>query len=178
MAEGTKFTQLSEQVTLLKGDTTGLKDSQARQERDTAAIREIQHQQQQETTEIRESQHRTQQLIEALTQQIGQLTEEGEHNIRRRHDNPLFDNQGAIQGRTIRLEFPRFDGSEESEWILRAQQFFDYYLTPEHQRVQLASFHMEGKALTWYQWLRDSEALGTWAEFIDALKVRFTLSAL
>jgi hypothetical protein len=75
------------------------------------------------------------------------------------------------------LEFPRFDGSEASEWILRAQQSFDYYLTLEHQRVQLASFQMEGKALTWYQWLRDSEALGTWAEFIDALKVRFTLSA-
>jgi hypothetical protein len=33
MAEGTRFTQLFEQVTLLKGDTTGLKDSQAWQER-------------------------------------------------------------------------------------------------------------------------------------------------
>jgi hypothetical protein len=108
---------------------------------------------------------------------MGQLTEEGEHNIGRRHDNPLFENQGAIQGRTICLEFPRFDGSEATEWILQAHQFFDYYLTPEYQRVQLASFHMEGKALTWYQWLRDLEASGTWAEFIDALKVWFAFSA-
>jgi len=43
--------------------------------------------------------------------------------------------------------------------------------------VSIAAFHMEDKALTWYNWIMDSGHIGGWEEFILALKVRFATSA-
>lgn len=59
------------------------------------------------------------------------------------------------------------------EWILKVEQFFEYFNTPEEQKIQIAFFHMEGKALSWFSWLRDSGTMGEWDDFIVALKVRF-----
>jgi len=36
-------------------------------------------------------------------------------------------------------------------------EFFNYYQTPLYQRVRMASFHMEGKALVWFQ---DADEVG------------------
>jgi hypothetical protein len=78
---------------------------------------------------------------------------------------------------TVKLDFPRFDGTEPITWILKAQQFFSYSHTPENQKVQIAAFHMEGRALTWYHWLMDAGQTGGWEEFVVALKTRFAPSA-
>jgi hypothetical protein len=51
---------------------------------------------------------------------------------------------------TIKLEIPRFDGSEALGWIFKINQFFDFHQTPEDRRLNIASFYMEGEALTWY----------------------------
>ena len=66
----------------------------------------------------------------------------------------LFDGHGRIQARSLLLDFTRFDGGDPSERILKAQQFFNYFETPEDHKLEIASFHLEGKALTWYYWLR------------------------
>ena len=34
-----------------------------------------------------------------------------------------------------------------------AIQFFEYHATLEHERLTIASFYMEGKALAWFQWM-------------------------
>lgn len=86
---------------------------------------------------------------------------------------PLCEVNGGIQARSLRLDFPRFDGGDPSEWILKAQQFFSYFGTPENQKMELASFHMEGKALTWYYWLKDSSPVASWEEFLEMLRIRF-----
>jgi hypothetical protein len=64
--------------------------------------------------------------------------------------NPLFEEHGGIQTRAICLDFPKFNGEEPNGWIYRANQFFTYHQTNPHHRVLFASFHMEGKALTWF----------------------------
>ncbi|KAA8543775.1 hypothetical protein F0562_022048 [Nyssa sinensis] len=46
---------------------------------------------------------------------------EGASNNVRVNANPLFDGHGGIQARTLQLDFPRFDGGDPSEWILKAQ---------------------------------------------------------
>jgi hypothetical protein len=56
----------------------------------------------------------------------------------------------------LKLDFPRFDGTDPTNWILKAEQFFNYNNTPDLQKVSFAAFHMEGRALTWYNWLMDS----------------------
>jgi hypothetical protein len=61
--------------------------------------------------------------------------------------------EGAgINPRSVNLDFPKFDGNDPTNWVLKAQQFFVYGQVPDNQRVPIAYFHMEGKALQWYNW--------------------------
>jgi hypothetical protein len=75
------------------------------------------------------------------------------------------------------LDFPRFDGGDPSEWILKAQQFFNYFETPEDHKLEIVSFHMEGKTLTWYYWVQESSTVTRWGDFLEALRTRFGPSA-
>jgi hypothetical protein len=61
------------------------------------------------------------------------------------------DDQLAIITRLVKIDFPKFDGYDPSWWIYRANKFFYYHRTPYNQKLVLASVHMEGKALVWYQ---------------------------
>lgn len=69
--------------------------------------------------------------------------------------NPLFEGNGGIQVKTLRLDFPKFDGSEPLDWILKVEHFFDYFHTLDDQKLDIAFFHREGKALSWFGWLKD-----------------------
>jgi hypothetical protein len=74
------------------------------------------------------------------------------------------------------LEIPRFDGTDPLGWIFKINQFFDYHLTPDDQRLRIASFYMEGEALTWFQWLHQNGQLMNWPTFLHALEIRFAPS--
>ena len=70
-----------------------------------------------------------------------------------RHNNfegglPLFNSQLA------KLEFFRFCGGDPKVWSTKVLQFFDYQVTPHSQKVPLTSFHVEGEANEWWQWLK------------------------
>jgi len=52
-----------------------------------------------------------------------------------------------------------FDGSNPHNWIFQADRSFTYYSMPEDQHVELVSFHMQGKALTWIQWMHRNKQL-------------------
>jgi len=60
-------------------------------------------------------------------------------------DNPLH------LPTTIKLDVPRFNGEDPLGWIFKVNQFFDYHRTTDEQRLRIASFYMEGEALSWYQ---------------------------
>ncbi|KAL5159831.1 hypothetical protein HKD37_15G044085 [Glycine soja] len=53
----------------------------------------------------------------------------------------------------MKLDVPRFDGSDPTGWIFKITQFFEYHATPEQERLTIASFYMEGPALAWFQWM-------------------------
>lgn len=57
------------------------------------------------------------------------------------------------------------------------EQFFDYQATADEQKVQLASFHLEGETNQWWQWLRrtyqEEGKLVTWTRFVEELWARF-----
>ncbi|KAA8549923.1 hypothetical protein F0562_001607 [Nyssa sinensis] len=106
------------------------------------------------TTALKEEQSRHGMLIEGVLQQL--------NNLASSYDS---------------LDFPRFDGGDPSEWILKVQQFFNYFETPEDHKLEIASFHMEGKALTWYYWLKKSSPVTKWGDFVEALRTKFGPSA-
>ncbi|KAL9418248.1 hypothetical protein AB3S75_041121 [Citrus x aurantiifolia] len=75
--------------------------------------------------------------------------------------------------KSMKMEVPRFDGSDPHGWVFRVEEFFKFHGTPEHQRLRIVSFHMEGRAAGWYQWMKSNNLLTTWREFLANLKYRF-----
>ena len=45
--------------------------------------------------------------------------------------------------RSMKMEVPKFDGSDPNGWVFRIEEFFDFHGTPETLRLQIVSFHME-----------------------------------
>ena len=48
----------------------------------------------------------------------------------------------------VKLDVPRFDDHDPLGWIFKISQFFDYQGTPEEDRIMVASFYLDGPALS------------------------------
>lgn len=130
------------------------------------------------TATLRQILHNQQTFQHELTN----LTTEVNH-LRTRIGPPGFPPPGpnpALQhpfsGTSIKLDIPRFDGTEPLSWIFKINQVFEFHHTPEDQRLRLASFYMDGEALTWYQWMHSNGQLLSWPMFLHALELRFAPS--
>ena len=59
------------------------------------------------------------------------------------------------------------------EWFNRVNQFFEFQNTPEAQKVSLTSYHFEGEANQWWQWIRrtfqEEGRVLSWTDFEDEL---------
>ncbi|GAU36702.1 hypothetical protein TSUD_16140 [Trifolium subterraneum] len=102
------------------------------------------------------------------------------HDLRSRLGPPGFPppprDVTPFPSTTIKLDIPRFDGTDPLGWIFKITQFFDYHATPEEQRLRIASFYMDGEALTWFQWMHQNGQILTWTTFLHALETRFAPS--
>jgi hypothetical protein len=88
-------------------------------------------------------------------------------------DDDFHHGDHLFQTRPLCLEFPCFDGDNLAGWNYKVNQFFNYYQTPLHHRIRMASFHMEGEALIWFQDSDESGQFPTWDAFVQALLIRF-----
>jgi len=129
------------------------------------------------TTVLRQILHNQQTFETNLTTLSNELT-----TLRTRLAPPGFNALGSniptptFHPSSIKLELPRFDGSDPLGWIFKIKQFFEFHNIPEDQRLRLASFYMEGEALTWYQWMHSNNQLLSWPMFLHALELRFAPS--
>lgn len=78
-----------------------------------------------------------------------------------------------FQMRNIKLDFPRFDGSEVTNWIFKAEQFFYFYETPDHHRLTIAAVHMEKAVVPWFQMISRNQPFQSWTMFTKALEMEF-----
>ncbi|XP_057953074.1 uncharacterized protein LOC131147593 [Malania oleifera] len=83
------------------------------------------------------------------------------------------DDNDLVQIRPARLEFPKFEGMDPIDWLFKVNHYFKFQQTPPNRKLFLASFHMVGKALVWYQDKEDSGLLTSWEAFVKALLARF-----
>jgi hypothetical protein len=82
-----------------------------------------------------------------------------------------------MQKYVARLEFPRYDGTEDpTSWICRVDQYFEFQNTEEENKVMLIAYHLEGEAQLWYQIFKEDVVNVSWEELKDALHVRFGLT--
>lgn len=63
---------------------------------------------------------------------------------------------------SMKMDIPKFDGSDSTGWDFRINEFFDLHGTPNNLHLRIASFHMEGRAAAWYQWMKANNLLTTW----------------
>lgn len=76
-----------------------------------------------------------------LTQILKTLLQRRE-SPRSHHGGSILSKQ-PLQVRNVKLEFPRFDGKKVMDWIFKAEQFFDYYDTPDLDRITIAYVHLD-----------------------------------
>jgi hypothetical protein len=192
MAEGTRVSQLAESLAKLRDDHLEFKTrTTAFQDNTSASLKRAD-----------EFQTSTQATLEKILQQLHArdkdkdpvLTDKDKDPVQPNNDKELVlggksgskdpievestvvPEGGGIQAKAVQLEFPKFDGADPSDWVLKAQQFFSYGQIAESQKVPISAFHMEGRALQWYNWLMESAPVANWEEFVVALKTRFAPS--
>lgn len=78
-----------------------------------------------------------------------------------------------FQTKNVKIDFPRFDGTEPSDWIFKAEQFFEYYATSDDQRMTIASVHMDGTVVPWFQMMRKKNEIPTWAALTKEMELEF-----
>ena len=83
----------------------------------------------------------------------------------------------GIHNKAIRLEFRTFNGENPDSWCYRAGQFFEFYEIQERQKLRITTFHMKGKALSWFTVVRNTNDLSRWDEILVAIQVRFGKSS-
>ncbi|KAH0686320.1 hypothetical protein KY284_016873 [Solanum tuberosum] len=67
----------------------------------------------------------------------------------------------------------QFRGKNPEAWIVQAEHYFDFHKIEEDQKLNVASFYLDGEALKWYQWLFRNNQLIDWSHFADKVRIRF-----
>ncbi|XP_031279870.1 uncharacterized protein LOC116138295 [Pistacia vera] len=82
---------------------------------------------------------------------------------------------------TCKLELPIFNGEDPYGWFFRADRYFTINRYQETKVVEAAAVCMEGRALSWYQWVESRAPFQSWDAFkttlIDRFQPSFTGSA-
>jgi len=89
-----------------------------------------------------------------------------------------FGNGPDIHDRSLKLNFPHFDGENVSSWLFKVKQFFDFSNVPTEYKIPMASFYMEGDALVWF---RNASALGlldSWEALEQVIQLRFAPNSM
>ena len=75
--------------------------------------------------------------------------------------------------RYVKLDFPRFDGTDVLHFIFKAEQFFDLHPTPEEQKIPMASLHLDREVVPWFQMMQRNNPFLSWQMFLHALEMEF-----
>ncbi|VFQ69512.1 unnamed protein product [Cuscuta campestris] len=73
----------------------------------------------------------------------------------------------------MRVDAPRFSGDDPTRWIFRIQKYFDYFLTPEPERLQLVAMLIDHPASEWFHYYMANNFGASWDAFLLAVQQRF-----
>ncbi|KAF5468658.1 hypothetical protein F2P56_012797, partial [Juglans regia] len=137
---------------------------------------------QQQIDSLDENHQATTTRLNTIDERLDQITEmvrtlvAHQGNMARDLQNQQENDQLQQRGpnvRGVRLDFPHFNGENPSAWIFKASQYFEFHQTTPAQKLLLASYHMEGEALVWYQEALDTAQFVSWETLVHAMLVRF-----
>lgn len=123
------------------------------------------------------SMQRMEALLQTLVQKVDSASS-STHGHSNSNSNSHHDHgRNLFQTRNVKLEFPRFDGSHALEWLFKANQFFDYYATPDQDRLTIAAVHMDQSVVPWFQMLQRTKPFQSWSALSRAIELEFGPSA-
>ncbi|RVW35013.1 Retrovirus-related Pol polyprotein from transposon 17.6 [Vitis vinifera] len=159
-----------ERIEQLEAGLGGLQDRMSRME---LGLTDKMHQ-------MEETIHRLSEALLSNKEESSSNTNDRNGRVRNNRDNSKEQMEGGQQmflSKLAKLEFPRYSGNDPTERFNKVDQFFEYQGIPAAQKVSLASFHLEGEANQWWQWLRRSYSEEgkevAWADFEEELWARF-----
>jgi TolA-binding protein len=148
MAEGTRVSQLIETVSGMKQQQEAQQQNQQNQQQILEDI----------VLQLRNMSTRMDQMAKAQGKRpMGSPPNSPTRSVNGNTRHEVVPHEGfqQVQLKSIRLEFPRFNGDDPIGWVYKANQFFNFHNNLAQHRLFIASFHMEGKAITWYQELEE-----------------------
>lgn len=125
---------------------------------------------------IQEMKERLNQLTDMVRKLVANQNTLPNRELQMVHNGEGQDNRRGVN-RGVKLDFPHFEGENPAGWVFKVTLFFEFYQTPPAQRLLIASYHMEGEALVWYQYALDTGEFNSWDTFVQALLVRFVPTA-
>ena len=75
--------------------------------------------------------------------------------------------------RQKRLDLPAFQGENPDGWIDKVEHYFSVYVLNETEKVATVLLGLEGRALTWWQWVKYRKAITSWGEFKNMMLRHF-----
>ncbi|KAJ4821432.1 polyprotein [Rhynchospora pubera] len=76
-----------------------------------------------------------------------------------------------------KTEFPGFDGTDPSEWLMKSQYYFDLYQIPNELKTRMVVLSFSGEASAWYRHFRLGMDNPPWEIFVEEVFARFTENA-
>jgi hypothetical protein len=86
--------------------------------------------------------------IDSLTEEVNNLHLQNSNSYNSNNSNTPPPPPPPLHRPHMKLEVPKFDGQDAIGWIFKINHFFEFHNTPEHDRLTIASFYMEGPALS------------------------------
>lgn len=75
--------------------------------------------------------------------------------------------------KTLRLNVPRFNGKGVEDWIFKINKLFNLHQLATESRLTMVSFHLDGEASSWFQWMEKSGVINSWEDFLREVQKRF-----
>ncbi|XP_061336994.1 uncharacterized protein LOC133284057 [Gastrolobium bilobum] len=75
--------------------------------------------------------------------------------------------------RQVKLDFPRFHSGDPSTWIIAVERYFSFYQVPLPDHLNLAAFHLDEPAASWFLGSDQNGLLTDWRTFCVSLHRRF-----
>jgi hypothetical protein len=125
------------------------------------------------------------QQIEFTLLKLSHTPGDSSHNMARHTPNP----EGA-EGRNKGLQedripsyrvhkpkhfFPTFNGEDLHKWLFKCTQYFEMEDVADSEKLQIASYYLDGVALYWHQnFLRSlGNQKASWEDYVEAICYRF-----
>lgn len=124
----------------------------------------------------------SQQFTQSFTLQFETLTammQEQREFLRhgRREGQPAEHGAPVHRGedfyRKAKVDFPRFESGDPTEWIYKVNKYFEFNKISEDSKLPLVALHLDGAASSWYQWLETNHQVRSWVEFTFQIQIRW-----